>query len=114
MPPTIVRFEDRPEQVYPLHTDLRARELLGPGVGTGNDVTLFVARVAPGDGVAVTQHDVDETVYVAGGTAQLPDGTRLEAGTCVHLPAGTPHGLTNPGPGTLELELLIHGGRGGR
>jgi mannose-6-phosphate isomerase-like protein (cupin superfamily) len=109
--PTVVRLEDRPEQTYPLHSDLRVREALGPSVGVEAGVSMYVARVAPGQGVAVTQHDVDETVYLAAGSARLPDGTVLGAGTCVFLPAGTPHGLTNPGPGTLELVLLIHARR---
>jgi mannose-6-phosphate isomerase-like protein (cupin superfamily) len=85
--------------------------VLGSGTGTGGGVAVYVAHVPPGAGVAVTQHDVDETVHIAAGTARLPDGTDLGAGTWVHLPAGTPHGLTNPGPGTLRLELLIHAPR---
>jgi mannose-6-phosphate isomerase-like protein (cupin superfamily) len=107
--PTVVRVQDQPEQTYPLHADLKVREVLGRGTGTDAGVAMYVARVAPGEGIGVVQHDVDETVYIAAGTARLPDGTELGAGTCVHLPAGTPHGLTNPGPEPLELALLIHG-----
>ncbi len=109
--PTVVRLDDRPEQTYPLHADLRVREVLGSAVGVETGVSMYVARLAPGQGVAVTEHNVDETVYLASGSARLPDGTVLGAGTCVFLPAGTPHGLTNPGPDTLELILLLHARR---
>ena len=104
--PTITTLADAPEKTYPLHGDLRVRELLSGSVAGGT--SLYRASVRPGEGVEVTTHDVDETVYIAAGSARLPDGTVLGEGTCVHLPAGTPHGLTNPGPATLELELLIH------
>ena len=104
--PTVTTLADAPEQTYPLHADLRVRQLLSESVGGGS--SFYRASVRAGEGVEVATHDVDETVYIAAGAAQLPDGTVLHEGTCVHLPAGTPHGLTNPGPATLELELLIH------
>ena len=51
-------------------------------------------------------HKYDEVVYVLQGTGELHiDGETapLQAGTCVHLPAGLVHCLENVGPGEMQV-----------
>jgi mannose-6-phosphate isomerase-like protein (cupin superfamily) len=70
---------------------------------------MYRGRISPGDAAAVASHaDADETIYVISGTGRLPDGTEVGPGTCIHLPAGTPHGVSNPGPDPLEVVAIVH------
>ena len=51
-------------------------------------------------------HKYDEVVYVLEGEGKLHidgESTRLQAGTCVHLPAGIVHCLENVGPGEMRV-----------
>jgi mannose-6-phosphate isomerase-like protein (cupin superfamily) len=51
-------------------------------------------------------HKYDEVVYVLEGTGELHiDGETapLQAGSCVHLPAGLVHCLANTGPGEMQV-----------
>ncbi len=51
-------------------------------------------------------HNYDEVVYVLEGTGALHvdgESAPLQAGTCVHLPAGLVHCLENVGPGEMQV-----------
>lgn len=51
-------------------------------------------------------HRYDEVVYVLEGTGALHvdgESAPLQAGTCVHLPAGLVHCLENVGPGEMQV-----------
>jgi gentisate 1,2-dioxygenase len=74
------------------------------------DVTCLFEQMAPGDSIPLHTHDVDEVVMVDGGTGVYRlDGEEIPigAGGVAFIPAGTPHGLRNPGDDTLSLKAVF-------
>jgi mannose-6-phosphate isomerase-like protein (cupin superfamily) len=72
-----------------------------------------VQTCAPGYQTAVHWHPYAEYLFVLEGVMEAwvvgeeAHPVRLEAGDMIALPADTPHGFRNPGPGRLRL-LGIH------
>lgn len=65
--------------------------------------------------VAQHTHDHVDAVYVLDGRIECESesgAVRAGRGTIVATPAGVPHGLRNPGPGSARV-LLIHAPDGG-
>jgi quercetin dioxygenase-like cupin family protein len=85
--------------------------LVDPGGPDGRVDTLAVIseRIAPGDRIPLHVHRDDEVVIVHGsGRYRLGDDEREVAdGAVVFIPAGVPHGLSNPGSEPLRLEGIF-------
>jgi mannose-6-phosphate isomerase-like protein (cupin superfamily) len=91
--------------------DRRFRILFGPGRGC-EAATQFVGEIPPGR-APTHSHTYDEVVLILGGEGVLhagPVDRPLAAGTCVHLPPGTPHCLENTGRNTLRVLGVFHPG----
>ena len=82
--------------------------LVDPGGPNGrvDGFAVITERIAPGDRIPLHVHRDDELVIVHGrGRYRLADEEREVAdGAVVFIPAGTPHGLTNPGSDPLPIE----------
>jgi quercetin dioxygenase-like cupin family protein len=85
--------------------------LVDPGGPDGRveGFSVITERIAPGDRIPVHVHRDDELVIVHGrGRYRLGEDERDVAdGAVVFVPAGTPHGLTNPGPDPLPIEGIF-------
>jgi quercetin dioxygenase-like cupin family protein len=85
--------------------------LVDPGGPDGRveDFAVIRERIAPGDRIPVHVHRVDELVIVHGdGVYRLGEEERpVSDGAVVFIPAGVPHGLSNPGPEPLPLEGIF-------
>jgi len=85
--------------------------LVDPGGPEGRVDTFAVirARIAPGDRIPLHVHRDDEVVIVHGdGRYRLGDDERdVTDGAVVFIPAGTPHGLSNPGAEPLPIEGIF-------
>jgi quercetin dioxygenase-like cupin family protein len=91
--------------------DRRFRVLFGPGQGC-EAATQFVGEIPPGR-TPTHSHTYDEVVLVLGGEGVLHAGQEdrpLTAGSCAHLPPGTPHCLENTGQDTLRVLGVFHPG----
>lgn len=94
--------------------DRRFRVLFGPGRGC-EAATQFVGEIPPGR-APTHSHTYDEVVLILAGEGVLHTGDAgdedrpLAAGSCVHLPPGTPHCLENTGRGTLRVLGVFHPG----
>jgi len=91
--------------------DRRFRVLFGPGRGC-EAATQFVGEIPPGR-APTHSHTYDEVVLVLAGEGVLHAGEAdrpLAAGSCVHLPPGTPHCLENTGRETLRVLGVFHPG----
>jgi HTH-type transcriptional regulator, repressor for puuD len=79
----------------------------------GNRVTTGITAFAPGTGIPLHTHNVEESVLVLEGeaTAEL-DGDRheLAAGDATWVPAGVPHRFANRGQGPMRIHW-VYGGR---
>ncbi len=116
-----------PDQPAPPHLLINPDEVVpfdrGNGVVTipyvgkwnceDNHVTTGETRFAPGTGLPLHSHNVEESVLILQGEAVAEIGTRsfdLVAGQATWVPAGTPHRFANRGE-TLMRIYWVYGGR---
>ena len=91
----------------------RVAVLTDPGGSEGTSVrslSVLFERCAPGDRIPLHTHPTDEVVVIDDGRAEYVLGgetSKLGKGAVVFIPAGTPHGLRNPGPRTLRLHGIL-------
>ena len=85
--------------------------LVDPGGPEGrvDGLAVITERIAPGDRIPLHVHRDDELVIVHGhGRYRLGDDERDVAdGAVVFIPAGVPHGLSNPGREPLPIEGIF-------
>ncbi len=78
-----------------------------------NRVTTGQTQFAPGTGLPLHSHNVEESVLVLEGEAVAEIGEEsfdLVAGEATWVPAGTPHRFANRGQGPLRI-YWVYGGR---
>ncbi|OJU64024.1 MAG: hypothetical protein BGO01_17955 [Armatimonadetes bacterium 55-13] len=63
-------------------------------ITTGAAGVVALRKLAAGASMPPHTHPVIERNYLVSGRAQLLDGTIIEAGTYLEIPAGTRHGAT--------------------
>lgn len=93
--------DHRPKSEWRLVTDPGGPE------GRVDTLALVFERIAPGDQIPLHRHRCDEVVVVLEGDAEVRLGgerRRVEPGTAVFIPAGTPHGTRNAG----DVPVHIH------
>ena len=79
----------------------------------GNHVTTGQTQFAPGTGLPLHSHNVEETVLILEGDAVAEIGTQsfdLVAGQATWVPAGIPHRFHNRGEATMRI-YWVYGGR---
>jgi quercetin dioxygenase-like cupin family protein len=89
--------------------DRKFRVLFGPGRDCAA-ATQFVGEIPPGR-APEHRHPYDEVVLVLTGTGVGHAGgtdRELSAGTCLHLPPGTPHCLENTGSAAMRVLGVFH------
>lgn len=78
-----------------------------------NRVTTGQTQFAPGTGLPLHSHNVEETVLILEGEAVAEIGEQsfdLVAGQATWVPAGVPHRFYNRGTGTMRI-YWVYGGR---
>jgi HTH-type transcriptional repressor of puuD len=78
-----------------------------------NHVTTGQTQFAPGTGLPLHSHNVEETVLILEGEAVAEIGTHsfdLVAGQATWVPAATPHRFYNRGETTMRI-YWVYGGR---
>jgi HTH-type transcriptional repressor of puuD len=105
----------RPDQVVPF--DRGHRVVTIPYVGRwnaeDNRITTGQTVFAPGTGLPVHSHNVEESVLILAGDAIAEiDGERFElvAGEATWVPAGVPHRFLNRGDSPMRI-YWVYGGR---
>jgi quercetin dioxygenase-like cupin family protein len=106
-----------------LHPDEIERFDRGNGVKTvplvgkwntrGNKVTTGMTIFAPGTGIPLHTHNVEETVIVLEGEATVEigeDSFTLAAEAVTWVPSGVPHRFANRGTGQMRI-YWVYGGR---
>lgn len=74
------------------------------------NLILLFEKVAPGDRIPLHRHTVEEAIVIDAGTAEVTLGNDVRTvgpGATVFVPAGTPHGTRNAGPGELSLHGMF-------
>lgn len=86
---------------------------IGAWNSTATTVTTGQTAFAPGTGLPLHSHNVEESVLVLEGEALAQFGdteVELVAGQATWVPAGTPHRFANRGAGTMRI-YWAYGGR---
>ena len=83
-----------------------------PGDERGRVETLAIIteEIAPGDGIPLHTHDVDEAITILHGLADTrlgDESRRIRPGTVIFIPAGVAHGTANAGPEPLEIHAVF-------
>jgi quercetin dioxygenase-like cupin family protein len=85
--------------------------IVDPGGPDGrvDDLAVVSERIGPGDRIPLHVHRVDEVILVHGaGRFRLGAEVReVTDGAVAFIPAGTPHGLDNPGAEPLPLQAVF-------
>ena len=71
---------------------------------------LFEQWVAPGNGAPTHRHPVEEVLMVREGEADMwieDDHVKVTAGQSLIIPAGSRHGFSNSGKGTLHVQAIL-------
>jgi quercetin dioxygenase-like cupin family protein len=87
--------------------------LVGKWNAEGNRVTTGVTIFAPGTGIPLHTHSVEETVLILEGEATVQIGDEhhaLVVGDVTWAPAGVPHRFANRGQGPMRI-YWVYGGR---
>jgi len=63
-------------------------------LGSGTPAVVTLRKITAGSSMPPHTHFTTERNYLISGRAQLLDGTIIEAGTYLEIPAGTRHGAT--------------------
>jgi HTH-type transcriptional regulator, repressor for puuD len=94
-------------------TGVTTLPLIGKWNVTGNKVTTGITSFAPGTGIPLHTHNVEETVLILEGDAfvELDDRSyELTAGDVTWAPRGVPHRFANRGTSTMRI-YWVYGGR---
>jgi quercetin dioxygenase-like cupin family protein len=108
--PLIVRPGDRPQPLTVIGTSVT---VLADSAETGG-MGFTVQQGADGAGPAPHCHPWDEAFYVLDGTIEFTVGTTtaaLEAGSLVHVPAGTTHAFRYGPDGGKMIEMTGAGSK---
>jgi HTH-type transcriptional repressor of puuD len=92
---------------------VRTYPLVGRWNADGDGVTSGISEFAPGVGIPLHTHNVDETVLILSGEALFDlDGTphELTAGDATWIAAGVRHRFVNRGTGLMRFHW-VYGGR---
>lgn len=103
----IVRRDDPEVEVWRDGVDTRMYAAAPRGA---HQLTVFEQECAPGTGAPPHRHAVEELLRVIDGEAEVLLGDerqRLAAGDCALVPAGTLHGFTNTGSGSLRMLAIL-------
>jgi quercetin dioxygenase-like cupin family protein len=103
----VLRAADIPPVVR--GTGIRTVPLVGRWNAAGDGVTSGITEFAPGAGIPLHTHNVDEVVLVLAGTASFRLGDEefeLAAGDATWVAAGVPHRFRNPGPDPLRFHWV--------
>jgi quercetin dioxygenase-like cupin family protein len=103
MPAIIRRLQDQDWQGWPAdQVDQRGRvswkDLLGSDAAEGANMVMGVARLKPGEQLALHRHTQPETYFMLAGRGVVTiDGAsqQIEAGTLVFIPGNAEHGIRN-------------------
>ena len=96
--------DHRPASMWGLKVD--------PGDANGrvDSLGIITEEIAPGDGIPLHTHDVDEAITILTGQAETRLGEerrQVGAGTVIFIPAGTPHGTANAGDKPLQIHAVF-------
>jgi HTH-type transcriptional regulator, repressor for puuD len=94
-------------------TGVKTLPLIGKWNVTGNQVTTGITIFAPGTGIPLHTHNVEETVLILEGDALVEIGERvleLTAGDVTWAPSGVPHRFANRGTSRMRI-YWVYGGR---
>ncbi|MGI5151528.1 cupin domain-containing protein [Plantactinospora sp. CA-294935] len=86
--------------------------LIGKWNATQPSMTTGVTSFAPGTGIPLHSHNVEECVLVLEGEATVTIGDDefdVDVGVNTWVPAGVPHRFVNRGSGTMRI-FWIYGG----
>lgn len=73
-------------------------------------LTVFYERIAPGDGIPLHQHTVEEVFFLDSGAIEATLGEErqtIEPGAVVFIPAGVAHGFRNVGDGIACIHAVF-------
>jgi quercetin dioxygenase-like cupin family protein len=115
MPITSAPMVLHPEQIPPFDrgNGVQTIPLIGKWNAEGNQVTTGITVFAPGTGIPLHTHNVEETVLILDGEASVEIGDdtfELAAGDVTWAPAGVPHRFANRGAGPMRI-YWVYGGR---
>ena len=81
----------------------------GDASGRVEGLAVIVEEIGPGERIPLHVHRVDEVILPHGpGRFRLGDTTsEVDDGTVVFIPAGTAHGLENPGAAPLPIQAVF-------
>ncbi|MCE7004756.1 cupin domain-containing protein [Kibdelosporangium philippinense] len=104
----------RPSEVEPFDRGqgIATLPMVGKWNSTQSSVTTGVTSFAPGTGIPLHSHNVDECVLVLEGEATVIIGDSefdVDAGVNTWVPAGVPHRFVNRGNGLMRI-FWIYGG----
>ncbi len=112
VPPSLVL---RPEEIerFDRGSGVVTIPFVGRWNAEDNRVTTGMTVFAPGTGIPLHSHNVEETVLVYEGEATAvigDDEVDLVAGQATWVPAGVPHCFRNRGAGSMTI-YWVYGGR---
>lgn len=86
--------------------------VVDPGDANGRVTSLAIIReaIAAGDRIPLHTHDVDEAITIISGEAEARLGDerrRVDPGTTIFIPAGTPHGTANIGDVPVDIHAFF-------
>ena len=115
MPITSAPMVLHPERIPPFDrgNGVQTIPLIGKWNAEGNQVTTGITVFAPGTGIPLHTHNVEETVLILDGEASVEIGDdtfELAAGDVTWAPAGVPHRFANRGAGPMRI-YWVYGGR---
>ncbi|MFC0106311.1 cupin domain-containing protein [Kibdelosporangium aridum] len=104
----------RPSEVEPFDRGegIVTLPMVGKWNSTQSSVTTGVTSFAPGTGIPLHSHNVDECVLVLEGEATVTIGEDefdVDAGVNTWVPAGVPHRFVNRGDSLMRI-FWIYGG----
>lgn len=104
----------RPSEVEPFDRGegIVTLPMVGKWNTTQSSVTTGVTSFAPGTGIPLHSHNVDECVLVLEGEATVTIGEDefdVDAGVTTWVPAGVPHRFVNRGDSLMRI-FWIYGG----
>ena len=96
--------DHRPDSRWGLRVD--------PGDDRGRVETLAIIteEIAPGDGIPLHTHDVDEAITILDGVADTrlgDESRRVGPGAVIFIPAGIAHGTANAGSEPLRIHAVF-------
>jgi HTH-type transcriptional regulator, repressor for puuD len=100
-------------ELFDRGTGVKTIPLVGKWNADGNRITSGITIFAPGTGIPLHTHNVEESVMVLEGEATAVIGDNrfeLEAEDVTWVPSAVPHCFTNRGQGLMRI-YWVYGGR---